>query len=111
MFGDKEDKTIIDAKNTQISTLTAEVGKYYRFNVPVETLAIILPSVSDTTSVKSIVFYMTGGTTPAITFTSTHNVYYSNGFAIESGKTYEVNALYNGVAWVVACVEIVTSNS
>ena len=107
----KEDKMLIDARNTSVSALVAEVNKYYRMDVPAETLAVTLPTVSDATSVKSIVFYMTGGTTPAITFTSTHNVYYSNGFGIESGKTYEVNALYNGVAWVVASVEIVTSNS
>lgn len=107
----KEDKMPIDARNTSVSALTAEVNKYYRLDIPVETLAITLPTVTDATSVKSIVFYMTGGTTPSITFTSTHNVYYSNGFGIESGKTYEVNALYNGIAWVVASVEIVTSNS
>lgn len=107
----KEDKMLIDARNTSVSALVAEVNKYYRMDVPAETLAVTLPTISDATSVKSIVFYMTGGTTPAITFTSTHDVYYSNGFGIESGKTYEVNALYNGVAWVVASVEIVTSNS
>lgn len=107
----KEDKMLIDARSTSVSALVAEVNKYYRLDVPAETLAITLPTVTDATSVKSIVFYMTGGTTPSITFTSTHNVYYSNGFGIESGKTYEVNALYNGIAWVVASVEIVTSNS
>lgn len=106
----KEDKMLIDARNTSISALTADVNKYYRLDIPAETLTITLPTISDATSVKSIVFYMTGGTTPAITFTSSHNVYYSNGFAIERGKTYEVNALYNGDAWVVASVEIVTSN-
>lgn len=101
----------LDIKSSAISAISTEVGKYYRLDVPAETLAITLPTISDATSVKSIVFYITGGTTPAITFTSTHNVYYSNGFAIESGKTYEVNALFNGNAWVVASVEIVTSNS
>lgn len=107
---EKEDAVAIEAVSSVISSLSAEVNKYYRIDVPAETLAIALPTISDATSVKSIVFYMTGGTTPAITFTSSHNVYYSNGFGIESGKTYEVNALYNGVAWVVASVEIVTSN-
>lgn len=109
--GNSSIDSVIDARSTSVSALVAEVNKYYRLDVPAETLAITLPTVTDATSVKSIVFYMTGGTTPSITFTSTHNVYYSNGFGIESGKTYEVNALYNGIAWVVASVEIVTSNS
>lgn len=104
-------KVSIDVKSSAISTLTAQVNKYYRLDVAVETLAITLPTITDTTSINTVVFYITGGTTPSITFTSTHNVYYSNGFGIESGKTYEVNALYNGIAWVVASVEIVTSNS
>lgn len=104
-------KVSIDVKSSAISTLAAQVNKYYRLDVAVETLAITLPTITDTTSVNTVVFYITGGTTPAVTFTSTHNVYYSDGFAIESGKTYEVNALHNGNAWIVASVEIVTSNS
>jgi hypothetical protein len=103
----KEDNTDIVVESTAISTLTAEVGKYYRFDVPVETLAITLPTMTDNSVVKSVVFYMTGGTTPAVTFASTHDVYYADGFEIESGSTYEVNALWNGAAWIVASVTII----
>ena len=106
----KEDVTQIVAQSTAVSTLTAEVGKYYRFDVAVETLAITLPTMTNVTSVKTITFYMTGGTTPGVTFTSTHNVYLAD-FTIESGKTYEVNAAWNGASWIVAAVNIVISNS
>ena len=106
----KEDVTPIVAQSTAVSTLTAEVGKYYRFDVAVETLAITLPTMTNVTSVKTITFYMTGGTTPGVTFTSTHNVYLAD-FTIESGKTYEVNAAWNGASWIVAAVNIVISNS
>jgi hypothetical protein len=102
----KEDKTDIVVKSTAISTLTTEVGKYYRLDTPVETLAVTLPTMTDNSVVKSVVFYMTGGTTPAVTFTSTHDVYYADGFEIESGSTYEINALWNGLAWIVASVTI-----
>ena len=106
----KEDVTQIVAQSSAISTLTAEVGKYYRFDVAVETLAITLPTMTGVTNVKTITFYMTGGTTPGVTFTSTHNVYLAD-FTIESGKTYEVNAAWNGASWIVAAVNIVISNS
>ena len=103
----KEDKTDIVVESTAISTLTAEVGKYYRFDVSVETLAITLPTMTGVTSVKTITFYMTGGTTPGVTFTSTHDVHLADGFEIESGSTYEVNALWNGAAWIVASITII----
>lgn len=102
----KEDVTQIVAQSTAVSTLTAEVGKYYRFDVAVETLAITLPTMTGVTNVKTITFYMTGGTTPGVTFTSTHNVYLAD-FTIESGKTYEVNAAWNGASWIVAAVNII----
>lgn len=104
---EKEDVTQIEAKSTAISTLTAEVGKYYRFDVPVETLAITLPTMTGVTSVKTITFYMTGGTTPGVTFTSTHDVHLADGFEVKSGMTYEVNAAWNGLAWIVAGITII----
>lgn len=96
-----------------ITTLTTEVGKYYRIDIPIETLAITLPAMTDNTTVRTVVLYLTGGTTPAVTISSTApsggtapDVYYQDGYAIESGKTYEVNCLWNGNAWIVASVEI-----
>ena len=102
----KEEVTQIVAQSTAISTLTAEVGKYYRLDAGVETLSITLPTMTNVTSVKTITFYMTGGTTPATTWTSTHNVYKAKGFEIKTGCTYEVSAAWNGSAWVVTQVEI-----
>ena len=107
LLGKKEEITsIIQSSGT---TLTAEVGKYYRFDVPVDTLAITLPTITDTTTAKTIVFYLTAGSTPAVTFSSTHPVYYSDGFEIAADSTYEVNALWNGAAWIVASVTIITN--
>ena len=105
LLGKKEEITsIIQSSGT---TLTAEVGKYYRFDVPVGTLTITLPTMTDTTTAKTIVFYLTAGSTPAVTFTSSHSIYYSDGFEIAANSTYEVSAAYNGIAWVVASVKIV----
>ena len=99
----KEDKTVIEAASG--ATLTAQVGKYYTLS-NVGTLAITLPTCTGTKT-QSVVFYISTGSTPAVTFTSTHDVYYSDGLEIESGSTYEINALWNGTAWVVISVKIV----
>lgn len=97
-----------------ITTLTCEVGKYYRIDVAVDTLAVTLPAMTDLTTVRTVVIYLTAGTTPAITISSTAvsggtapDVYYQDGFELEAGKTYEVNALFNGSAWIIASVEII----
>lgn len=99
-----------------ITTLSCETGKYYRIDVPVETLAITLPAITDNTTVKTVVIYLMGGTAPAVTITSTApsggsapDVNGQDGFGVEAGKTYEINCLWNGLAWVVGSLLIVTS--
>lgn len=88
-------------------TLTAEVGKYYTLS-NVGTLAITLPTIaSGNTKVQTVTFYVSAGSSPAVTFTSTHSIYYSDGFEIAADSAYEVSAAYNGIAWVVASVKIV----
>ena len=103
-----------------ITALSCEAGKYYRIDVPVETLAVTLPAMTDATTVRSVILYLTGGTTPAVTISSTAPsggsapaVHFSDGFAIESGNTYEVNCLWNGLYWIAASIliNIPTNNS
>ena len=97
----------VDIVSASGATLTAEVGKYYTLS-NVGTLAITLPTIaSGTTKVQTVTFYIAAGSTPAVTFTSTHSIYYSDGFEIAADTTYEVSAAYNGIAWVVASVKIV----
>ena len=110
----KEDVTTIvapvDATDATlpVTALTAEAGKYYRLDVPVETLAVTLPAMNAVESVKKVGIYLTAGTTPDVTITAADNkrVVFQDGYEIEAGKTYEVKALFNGVAWVVTAVEI-----
>ena len=103
----KEDK--VDIVSASGATLTAEVGKYYTLS-SVGTLAITLPTIaSGTTKVQTVTFYISAGSTPAVTFTSTHSIYYSDGFEIAADSTYEVSALWNGVAWIVASVKVVVA--
>jgi hypothetical protein len=92
------------------ATLTAAVDKYYTMT-NVGTLDITLPTMTDATKVKTIVFYISTDSAPAVTFTSTHTVLYSDGFQIDADSTYEINALWNGTAWVVAMVKIIIPSS
>jgi hypothetical protein len=102
---DKEDKVTIESASG--ATLTAQVGKYYTLS-NVGTLAITLPTIaSGTITLQTVTFYIEAGSSPAVTFTSTHSIYYSDGFEIAASSTYEVSAAYNGIAWVVASVKIV----
>ena len=111
---EEEDVTIIVAPvnatdaTLPITTLTTEIGKYYRIDVAVDTLAVTLPAMTDLTTVRTVVVYLTAGTTPAVTIAAadSKDVYYQDGFEIEAGKTYEINALFNGADWIVAAVKI-----
>ena len=105
----KEDKMRIVEVPTDATGLAAAAGCYYAFADSLGTFDITLPTLTDVTTVQTIVFYMTMGSAPAVTFTSEQPIYYHDGFELEAGKTYEVNALWNGSAWVVASVEIVVN--
>lgn len=101
----KEDRVTIQSASG--STLTAAVGKYYTMS-NVGTLAITLPTIaSGTTTLQSVAFYISAGLSPAVTFSSTHSIYYADGFEVAASSTYEISAVYNGIAWIVTSVKIV----
>lgn len=103
----KEDKMVVETVASG-TTLTAAVGNYYRFTYDVGTLAITLPTPTGSNA-QSVLFFMTTGASPAVTFTSTGNTIYKNdGFAIDATTTYEINALWNGGAWVINAVKYTT---
>ena len=102
----KENKmAIVSASGT---ALTASVDNYYLFSSEVGTLAITLTTPSDTTHITKAVFMLTTGASPAVTFAGATgiNVIAQDGFSIEASTTYEINAIYNGVAWVVAAMKL-----
>ena len=108
-----DSKMEIVAPSGTIATLSCDAEKYYRIDTAVDTLAVTLPAITDSTKVNTVVLFLTAGTTPNITFAatasggSTPSVYYQADFDIGALKTYEVNCLWNGAVWVVAAVEII----
>lgn len=84
--------------------LSITFNKYYRFDNPVNTLNIELPTIEDYSAAKSIMLYFTTGNTPAINIGASDSVevgHYS-GYIIEPNTTYELNIMFNGNIWVVA---------
>lgn len=103
----KEDKMTVVTQSSG-TTLTAAVGNYYRFTYDVGTLDITLPTPTGNNA-QSVLFFMTTGASPAVAFASTGNTIYNNdGFAIDASTTYEINALWNGGAWVINAVKYTT---
>lgn len=101
----KQDKVTVEAASG--ATLTVVVDKYYTLS-NVGTLAITLPTCTGT-KIQSVVFYISTGSTPAVTFSSTHTILYSDGFEIAADSIYEVNALWNGTAWCLALIKLIES--
>jgi len=86
---------------TTDSSLSAEVGKYYTLS-NVGTLAITLPTIAaGTTHVQTVTFYIAAGSTPGVTFTSTHPIIYPVDYTIEANGLYEIGAAWNGIGWVI----------
>ena len=95
----KEDK--VDIVSASGATLSAEVGKYYTLS-NVGTLAITLPTIAaGTTKVQTVTFYIAAGSSPAVTFTSTHTIIYPKDYKIEANGLYEIGAAWNGIGWVI----------
>ena len=97
---------------TPPATLNAQVGYYYCMGGEgvVNTMTIQLPAIADYESkVKNVLFFMTMGSAPEVTFVSagTERILYQKDFALEAERSYEVNALWNGHAWVITSVEII----
>ena len=83
-------------------TLTAKVGRYYRFDEEVNILEVTLPKVEETDRLKSLVLSFTTGDTPAVTITADSDIAYFSGYSIEPNTTYEINLMFNGTKWIVA---------
>lgn len=103
----KEEKITTESYSEAPAEIDAEKNKYYRIEESVETMEITLPEVTENDGIVSIIFMITAGSEPNITFTSTaSNIYYNEGYAIEAEKTYEINCMWNGNVWIIASFEI-----
>ena len=89
------------------ATLSAKVGKYYTLS-NVGTLAITLPTIAaGTTKVQTVTFYISAGSTPGVTFTSTHTIIYPEDYKIEANGLYEIGAAWNGIGWIIGQLTLV----
>lgn len=99
----KEDKQdIISSSGT---TLSAEIGKYYR-RTSVGTLTITLPTITGATKVQGVTFMLQTSSSPSVTFRTANSatINYQKDFAVEANGKYEVTALWNGSEWTLTMV-------
>lgn len=101
----KEDKVEVVNIVAGTASINAQVGKYYVMTCG--TMVITLPTVTGT-NVESLEIYMTTTDAPNVTFTSNGSVQYFEDFVILPNAAYEINALWNGNAWVLGMNEIET---
>ena len=103
-----EKRSEIKIVEAQGSELSPEVNTLYRFTAPVETLAVTLPEIEDKALAHTLSLYFTAGDNPMLTISAEggEEVQYQAGFGIEPGKSYEVNAMWNGETWGVASLEL-----
>lgn len=99
-LGDKEDRVSIEVVSGE--TLTAKVGRYYRFDNVVNTLNVTLPKVEEINRLKSLVLSFTTGDSPQVTITASDDIAYFSGYSIVPNTTYEINLMFNGTKWIVA---------
>ena len=107
--GTYSQKMEIEELDASLNPTMAEVGHYYTFDNVVNTLSVGLTEDStDTTHVQKILFFMTMGTSPDVTFSAAYgyHVYYDTDYELKTGSTYEVEALFNGTAWVIKSKEV-----
>ena len=99
----KEDKQ--DITSSSGTTLSAEIGKYYR-RTSVGTLTITLPTITGATKVQGVTFMLQTSSSPSVTFRTANSatINYQKDFAVEANGKYEVTALWNGSEWTLTMV-------
>ena len=101
----KEDKITI--ATALAANSTAEFGKYYRLYLSTAT-TINLPAVTGSeTTLKGFLIYLTVNTGGSVDWNANNNepIVESGLSSIAEGKTYEVNAAWNGVVWAITANE------
>lgn len=88
-------------------TLNAAIGNYYVFTTDVTSLEVTLPAAPSYSKVKGCVFFFKTGTLSegsGVSFTSTDNqpIVFYDGYSAEDNTVYEINAVWNGWAWILA---------
>lgn len=105
---DKQDKMPIVQVASGTTGINAAVNTYYEVAGEVGTLAITLPTPTDTSKVSMVVIHLTAGTTPNVVIGAVDNPQpdFAAAYDISAGNEYEINCLFNGDKWVVADMEV-----
>ena len=101
----KQDTMPIDL-NSSAASLSAVAGEYHVLSATIGTFTITLPTMTSADKVSTIGVYFTTGATPNVTISGTNTIVYDKNWSIEATTTHEINALWNGAAWVLTMIHI-----
>lgn len=87
---------IVEASGT---TLTAEVGKYYRYDSDVTNLAVTLPTITGVTEIQEFVLDFSTSSSASVTFTG-GTIKNANSLSIIANHTYVIRLVWNGDEWI-----------
>lgn len=106
---DKQDKMPIVQVASGSTAINAAVNTYYEVAGEVGTMAITLPTPTDTSKVLMVVIHLTAGTNPNVVIGAVDNPQpdFAAAYDISAGNEYEINCLFNGDKWIVADMEVV----
>lgn len=92
-----------------VESITTEAGKYYRFDQPVNTLAVTLPATESSGKMESVGMFFSAGEHPNVTMEAADGkpVFYNSEFTVEPNKAYELSCRFNGAKWVVTMMLLV----
>lgn len=96
--GGSADLEIVEASGT---TLTAEVGKYYRYDSDVSTLSITLPAITGATEIQELYLEFSVGTSDPSFTVSGGTVKNTNDLSIRKSTIYVFRFMWNATVWIV----------
>lgn len=90
------------------ATFNASSGIYYKFSEVIDDVTIVLPAMTPTSFLRTVMFYFKVGANHNITFTAADSapVRTFGSYQLAGYATYEINCMYNGSEWIVASAEI-----
>lgn len=98
----------VDSSSIENNTFTASSGFYYKFSGTIDNITIVLPAMTATAFLRTVMFYFKVGEDHNITFTSANGaaVRTFGSYKLDGYATYEINCMYNGSEWIIGSAEI-----
>lgn len=106
VYGNSDSKVVYNIAQDDNLTITAIPNTYHKLYVN-NNATITLPTL-DSYNTNKLVFYITTGLTPNVTFTSNSSIKFGyQQIRLEANKEYEFTCLWNGTKWLINKIEYI----